>query len=445
MGTPSARGVPCGPGQADRRQPGPPVAEAPPGAPAELRATAAEATLERHGGRRTGAPNELTFTGADTNAPPLVEGQAALRIAAPLESTTASSGRELRADLLREFRTQVRSLRVLLECIPGSAAPLDDVDYVERAVDGGDDLLTEAETARPRAARDQDALRRIRNTREEPKLSPLLKNPARADMVPEDPLRRATMPDAHRREIDVQIGSLTIPARPNGSLAMACSGYHVPSHAVFADHLPNPDDRTKMLTFLARSPEALPGDPVDASPGLVHRFDRDRRGQWQSLLGILGVVAGATALVATACYPRTGIDLDPVRLQVEAWPFVPGDRSTLLVGWDAVLAGVIVHGGVGTTKRMRAEAASPPVVAPTDLPPRVNATFGPSLLKPLLALIGFVGLVYKVDIGQVTLLTALLVGYSLNGVVEPFGTGLVQRTLAQTNRLRTTLGVPTAT
>ena len=444
MGIPSARDATDRSRQGDRRPSGHPLGGDPPSAPAEIAADAAAvATLADRASGRAGGPRDLISTRAETPGPPLDEGRTAPRIAAPLEPTSAPSEQQVVPSLLRQFRTQVRDLRALLDRVPGNTTALDDyADYIQKAVDVGDDLLTKAEIAAAKTAGHQDELRHIRNTWEQLKLSPLLKNPARNDMAPQDQLQHVAMLDACCREIDFQIGWLTIPERLNGWLAQARPGYYVPFHAVFADELPNPEDRAKVLSFLAWSPEALRGGLVDASTGLVYRFDQDRRRQWLSLLGIVGVVVLATTLVILACYPRTGIDLGIFLLQVDAWPFVPDHLSTLLVGWAAVLAGVVVHVAVGTAKLMRSEAASLPVIAATDLLPRVNAKFGTILLKLLLALIGFFGLVFAVDIDQVTLLTAFLIGYSLDSVVELFGTSLENRALAQTTGLRTAIGVP---
>ena len=444
MGMPSSRDAPDRSRQGDRRPPDPPLGGDPLGAPAEIATDAAAvATLAHRAGSRAGEPRELISNRAETTGPPIDEGRTAPRYAAPLETTSAPSGQQAVASLLRQFRTQVRDLRALLDRVPGNTAAIDDyADYIAKAVNIGDDLLTEAEIAAAKTASHQDVLRHIRNTWEQLKLSPLLHSPALDDMTPQDQLHHVAVLDACCREIDFQIGWLTIPERLNGWLAQARPGYYVPFHAVFADELPNPEDRAKVLSFLAWSPEALRGGLVDASTGLVYRFDQDRKRQWLSMLGIVGAVVLATTLVILACYPRTGIDLGIFLLQVDAWPFVPGHLSTLLVGWAAVLAGVVVHVAVGTAKRMRSEAASPPVIAATDLLPRVNAKFGPILLKLLIALIGFFGLVFAVDIDQVTLLTAFLIGYSLDSVVELFGTSLENRALAQTTGLRTALGVP---
>jgi hypothetical protein len=112
-----------------------------------------------------------------------------------------------------------------------------------------------------------------------------------------------------------------------------------------------------------------------------------------------------------------------------------------LVGWLAVLLGVVVHIAVGTAKRLQSERGRPPVIAIGDVPLMVNAKIGQILLKLALTLIGFFGLVFAAGIDNAKPLNAFLVGYSLDSVVELFVASVEQRAAGQVSALKQQLGV----
>lgn len=131
------------------------------------------------------------------------------------------------------------------------------------------------------------------------------------------------------------------------------------------------------------------------------------------------------------------------------WPLTPGGEpryvGLLLGGWFAVLAGVLVHLAVTTAKAGQAGAASPSALAVAQFTPRVNAFFGPILMKLLLALFAFFGLAFASDLATTTYLSFFLAGYTLDSVVDLFGTTLEKRGSAQLSGLQQQLAATAGT
>ena len=91
----------------------------------------------------------------------------------------------------------------------------------------------------------------------------------------------------------------------------------------------------------------------------------------------------------------------------------------------------------GVRQRAQGEGL-PPIYAISDLSRYIDARFGLLVRKLLLALVGLFGLMFSSD--SVTPLNAFLVGYSLDSVVELFGTSLEQKSASQVTTLRKQLG-----
>jgi hypothetical protein len=109
--------------------------------------------------------------------------------------------------------------------------------------------------------------------------------------------------------------------------------------------------------------------------------------------------------------------------------------------WAAVLAGVVFHIVVATTKRMQAEPGRPPILALGTLFPLINAKLGRILYKLLLTLIGFAGLVFVLGPDQATLLNAFLIGYGLDSIVELFGASIERQATVQTAAFKRQIGI----
>jgi hypothetical protein len=168
---------------------------------------------------------------------------------------------------------------------------------------------------------------------------------------------------------------------------------------------------------------------VDADSGLIYKYSQSRGHRLGSFLMLAVAVAAALGIVIGLAY-----------LRAPGWPLSREDAPTLLIGWCAVLAGVVVHVGIGTAKRMQSQRGRPPVLSPGDLPLLVSAKVGQLLLKLMLTLVGFFGLVFASGIGQVTPMNAFLVGYALDSVVELFSSTLELRASAKVAALKEQLG-----
>jgi hypothetical protein len=83
------------------------------------------------------------------------------------------------------------------------------------------------------------------------------------------------------------------------------------------------------------------------------------------------------------------------------------------------------------------------VIALGDLPFVIDAQLGQILMKLALGLFGFFGLIFTAGIQQLTIFNAFLVGYSLDSVVELFGSSIEQKGKAQINDLEKKLSEET--
>ena len=106
------------------------------------------------------------------------------------------------------------------------------------------------------------------------------------------------------------------------------------------------------------------------------------------------------------------------------------------MAWAAVLIGMGVHIVVGSAKRSKTQNGLPSVLM--DLILIIDARFGEIVMKLTLGLVGLFGLIFistsqmpqlgflnsLSSLTQVTPLNAFLVGYSLDSIVELFGTSL---------------------
>jgi hypothetical protein len=133
----------------------------------------------------------------------------------------------------------------------------------------------------------------------------------------------------------------------------------------------------------------------------------------------------ATGIVAAACI-----------LTVKDWPLTRADLAKMLVAWVAVLIGMGVHIVVGSAKRSKTQNGMPSVLV--DLILIIDARFGEIVMKLFLGLICLFGLVIVLtsrmpqlqilnqftSLTQVSPLNAFLVGYSLDSILELFGTSM---------------------
>jgi len=324
---------------------------------------------------------------------------------------------------LRVFRSDIQDLQATLESVRlGEASLLTYDSYLRRAQSSIDQDINAIDEA-TRTYSNGAAVRHLHNLWDQMKTCLDLLEPGK-DLSAQDQLHHLNMLAVRAREITYQVGVLTIPETLNEWLRRARPGYYVPFHAVFDDEVPDYEDRSKILRYLAWSPETIEGGIVDASTGLIYRYSRN---PWNQLLSFTFVALAfllSTAIVFFA----------------PGWISQLGSQHNFTLAWGAVLAGIIIHVAVGTAKRLQIRTELPAVLAISDIPRMIDAKVGPALMKPLLALFGLFGLTFTAGESQVTLLNAFLVGYSLDSVVELFAAGVEQRATTQVAALKRQLG-----
>ncbi len=355
-----------------------------------------------------------------TLAPPLSNDQP--KEAPPEDGDAAAHLDEDALDRLRELRAEVQDLKdVLADVRQGKAAIQTYAEYIQTTKDDVASLIENIH--------DGDNVRHILNIWEQMTACPLLVNPE-GEFGAQQQLQHLDTLDKQISRIIFLVGALTIPNRVNDWLAKARPGYYVPFHSVFEDELPTMEDRVRVLNLLAWSPEVIHGGIVDAASGLIYRYNRDPKQRTNSFLYlILGFVVATAIVIGVSFLPAPG------------WPLTPENLSATVIGWGAALVGAVVHVGVSSVKRRQQQGGLPPVVAVGDLLLLVDARLGELLLKLLLILIGFFGLIFSMGIAQVTIFNAFLMGYSLDSFIELFGANIEQQATAQISSLKQQMGV----
>jgi hypothetical protein len=327
---------------------------------------------------------------------------------------------------LRELRTEAQDLETLLRAVRNGEADLKAyAGYVAKTVGDTAHLIDEiaASGDDETVAEYADNLRRLHNIWEQMAVCPLLANPS-GDFEPQEKMRYLNMLAHQCQRLEAEIGFLTIPPRLNSWLRRARPGYYIPFHVVFQDELPDPEARKTLLNFLAWSPTALKGGLVDAASGLIYRYAEDAR---QRLLSF--------GLLALAFLAAAGVVIGSAYLPIDGWPLRAEHVYTLLIGWGSIWAGVAVHIGVDIGKQAQADGRSP-ILSIGDWPLLLNAKIGQVMLKLLMTLVGLYGLTFTTGIANVTPINALLVGYTLDSVVDLFGASIERRAGAQTAVLK---------
>ncbi len=239
------------------------------------------------------------------------------------------------------------------------------------------------------------------------------------------------------------IAELNIPYQINRWTKSSKPGYFIDFHEVFVRDLPLQEDRDRLLKIIGRTPHMTPGGFVDIDNGRIYCYSTN---PWRRLLSagmLLLALVIATGIVAASCL------INPNNT-ITSWPLSPANLTQMLVAWAAVLVGMAVHVVVGSAKRSKTKNGMPSVLM--DLILIIDARFGEILMKLILGLIGLFGLVIisssklpflnffssileqttdlsgeaaqKVLLAQVTPLNAFLVGYSLDSIIDLFGTSM---------------------
>lgn len=290
-------------------------------------------------------------------------------------------------------------------------------------------------------------IRHLNNAWEQMQVSPLLSEPECEPKIQEQ-LHYLDLLDEQIHAFIYQIGVLTIPNQIREWLKITRPGFFIPFHEVFAEDLPRPEDRDQLLKKIARTPHLTPGGFVDSDNGRIYCYSTNPWRRMGSVALLLLALGAATGIVAASCTLMEGI---------EGWPLTPADLPKMLTAWAAVLIGMGAHILVGSAKRSKTQNGMPSVLM--DMILIIDARFGEIVMKLMLGLIGLFGLVIistsrlaglnifgslleqappatqtvaqdavtaaqKALLAQVTPLNAFLVGYSLDSIIELFGTSI---------------------
>jgi hypothetical protein len=324
---------------------------------------------------------------------------------------------------LRELRAEMLDLQAVLNSVrKGQASTEDYAKYLEGTMKDIAELVE--------VIQDGDTIRRIKNTWEQMSTTPLLVKPE-GEFDAQTQLHYLDLLDEQINRVIFLVGALTIPSRLNDWLAKARPGYYIPFHLVFEDELPNFEDRQRLLNYLAWSPEVIQAGIVDVGSGLIYRYNPNPRARWVSI-----------GLLTSGFILTTGVVIGSVWLPVQGWPLSPGNLSMMIASWAAVLAGILVHVGVGSLKSQRNQGSLPPVLSLGDLPLIIDARLGQFLVKIFMALAGLYALIFTTGTSSLTLLSAFLVGYSLDSFLEVFSASVEQRAAAQVAALKSQVGPP---
>ena len=278
---------------------------------------------------------------------------------------------------------------------------------------------------------DYESTRHIHNVWEKMSISPVLKAPEAAHDA-EDLLRDLQRLDGYCEEVVYAIGESTIPPRLNAWLSRTVAGVHVPFHDVFKDELPREEHRQALLDGLARVPDALHHGMVDLSTGYVYRHWGKLRYNVLASLVMAGAVVGLFALLAWGRF--VGL----VRAVLPGKEALPD--AALALAWAGLVAGIALHTLVGAAKRSRARGAAHPIVSPVLAPAWMASRVGVFLWKLALSVFSLAAYVALSPPDEVNALNGLLLGYSLDSVVELFTGVLDTRSARRVDALRKQLG-----
>lgn len=329
---------------------------------------------------------------------------------------------------MRLLRAEAQDLRVVLDDVRKGGAPLSlYADYLRRSCADMDALVR-------RVDNDDDTVRHVQNAWEQMRTCSILREPEVA-LDPQLQMQLLNLLDTQARRIIYWTSYRTIPRRLEEWLQQTQPGYAIPFHAVFEDELPDQEDRQRIINYLACTPEALRavGGLVDPEAGLVYRYDPSAQRRAWSVAKLVLAFAALTGVVVIA-----GSLLSPP-------PQPNWNTRNLLLGWVAVVVGAVTHAAVAMAKRLRTASAIPAVLPVGRLMILLNAKEGLILLRGAMALVGFLALAYTAAIPDPAhfggfLLNALLVGYSLDSVIDLFGAGMDQRAAALQAGLKAKLG-----
>jgi hypothetical protein len=337
--------------------------------------------------------------------------------------------REDKLDLLRQLRVEVQGLQSLLVNIRDGQATLRTyARYIETNHVEIDALFESIRKVLPdgKVARG-DNISHIHNQWQMLQCSPIIARPAE-ELNADDQVKELAICDRLCHEMVSEIGYLTIPASLNRWLLDGWNGYLLSFHDLFADELPRFEDRQRHLNILASVPGMIRGGIVEPITGCIFPY----HDKWYKRLGIcLGIALG-----------YVGVTVGIWQLGSMRWLEIGNAGaafgSTLVINWLLVVLGVVTHYAVARTKNSGTGATAViPLGHPTYV---VDARAGVILLKGLLMLIGFFGLLLLDKSSTPGHLDFFLVGYSLDSFAGIVSSSLDQRAATRGTELAKHLG-----
>ncbi|GAC1542899.1 MAG: hypothetical protein NVS2B7_16300 [Herpetosiphon sp.] len=262
---------------------------------------------------------------------------------------------------------------------------------------------------------------------------PLLQTPDGTTITAEKQLHWLNQAEDLYCKLLYRIGLYTIPLQINSWLAQEYPGYVVPFHKAFEKDLPLAADRQQLLSQLMLTPKAIKGGIVDPGAGIIYRYSASWLKQGLTALAVVGAYVGVGAGLAAVQQ-----DNATAYFGASGGALLPGQGTTpLVLLWVMILAGVMFHVVISTAKRMQSQPDNPPIFAMGTIFPMISAKIGRILFKLVMTLVALFGLVFSLGSGSgdLTLLNALLAGYSLDSVVELFGTSMESQASAQLKTL----------
>jgi hypothetical protein len=343
-----------------------------------------------------------------------------------VESQSDKDNRQ-RNQNLKKLRTKLQGLQSLFEWIKNGGTDIKiHSKYIGDTKDEINRLLTTAINLDP----GNYSMVLIKDIWEQAIGNPILDATGTQSKLDEQ-LNNIAMLDYLIKQILFEIAVQTIPNTLNLWLNGLSPGRYLPFHLIVEDELPDKKDRDKMLYYLAVAPHLIKNGIVDPTHGFIYKFSPHIWHQIiSSLLVLISVVISLIVIYAASVLSTYGI---------QEWPIGIGHKSVLLIGWIAVILGIIVHISVDSTKK-REDGVSIGFSV-FEIFHFVDAKCGYLILKLLFALVGLFGLVFTSGISNVTPLNAFLVGYSLDSFVDVFRSSAEQKATAQLDSLKGQLGL----
>lgn len=376
-------------------------------------------------------------------APPIAEGppsdEDAVRKAPPSQTADVVMVVE-QITLLRNVRAEVQDLKAMMGAVRKGEVDLDSQrTYITKTFKDIKALMDQfvaleakvlSSDLDARKRLPDDTVRHLHNLWEQMQSNPILDDEQQLETQAQ--LQHLDSLDAQIKRLTYYIGYLTIPSRVNDWLRVNRPNYYIPFHVVFEDEVPDEADRAKILQHMALAPETLRNGLVDLGSGVIYRYHESVIQQEASVAWLGAALFILTSLIALLASANIAGSI-----------FQPANTGLLLMGWVAILAGIVTHVGVDSVKRQKERGGLPPLVAMGDVVRLVDARLGQFLRKLLLAAVGYFAYAFSVGttVASFTLLGAFLVGYSLDSFVELFGASIEQQSSTQLAAMKKQLGL----